>query len=67
MNVVFYEKLLRKYIDFKSSILVLAAGENDYLLLNKLNYKNVTICNLDERMNAELYKPFALSFQNTEP
>ena len=66
MNFIFYEKVLKKYIDYKSKILVLAAGKNDYFVLNKLNYENVTLSNLDKRMNAKLYKPFQWSFQNAE-
>ena len=67
MNFKFYRKILEKYIKNKdASILVLAAGKNDFSVFSKLRFKNITFSNIDERIDPNLFSPFKWSRQNAE-
>ena len=67
MNFKFYEKILEKYIkNREASILVIAAGKNDFLVFSKLGFKNVTFSNLDESLNFNTFLPYKWSKQNAE-
>ena len=55
----FYKSILKKTIkDKDSKILVTAGGSLDKRVFSELGYKNVTISNLDSRMDANQYLPY---------
>lgn len=63
----FYRKVINKLIlDKKALILVCGGGELDRQVLLQLGFENVTISNLDERMQADLYTPFRWEYENAE-
>lgn len=49
-----------------TSILVVCGGGTDYNVLSALGFRNVTISNLDPRITADAYAPFAWASQNAE-
>ena len=66
-RLLFYKINLKKLIkDRESKILILAGGQRDKRVLMDLGSKNVTISNLDTRMNENEYKPYKWSFQDAE-
>ncbi len=52
--------------DKNSSVLVCGGGQLDKQVFERLGFSNVTISNLDERMEKDSYHPFKWSFQNAE-
>jgi ubiquinone/menaquinone biosynthesis C-methylase UbiE len=67
----FYLKVLKHLIKknilkTNFNILIAAAGSADKSRFLELNFKNVTISNLDVRMKASSFKPFKWSFQDVE-
>lgn len=67
MNRKFYKKVITKNINDKNnSILVVAGGKNDFEILKELNYSNVTISNLDERILLDDFRPYKWSLQDAE-
>jgi len=67
MNIEFYKKIIKQNIpDKNNSILVVAGSHNDFVILRELEYKNVTISNLDERLLDDQFKPYNWSRQNAE-
>lgn len=53
-------------LDRKASVLVVCGGEVDARALAAVGFSDVTISNLDDRMEADRYAPFAWSFQDAE-
>jgi SAM-dependent methyltransferase len=47
-------------------VLVACGGTFDKDVLSKLGFSNVTISNLDERLSADEFKPYAWSYQDVE-
>ena len=63
----FYHETVDSLIKDKSaSVLVCGGGERDKNTLENLKFSNVTISNLDERMEGEKYAPYAWSYENAE-
>lgn len=63
----FYHNVLSKRItDRSASILVCGGGNSDKKIFQMLGYTNVTISNLDERMDKDAYAPFDWGFENVE-
>ncbi len=63
----FYKKTLNDFVkDKNATILVCGGGILDKTVLEKSNFKNVTISNLDKRIEKEKFSPFKWSFQNAE-
>lgn len=56
------DQLLRK----EDAILCVCAGESERDVFATLGFTHVTISNLDERMTADGFKPFAWSFQDAQ-
>ena len=66
-RLLFYKIKLKKLIkEREAKILIIAGGQNDKKVLMDLGFKNVTISNLDSRMNENEYKPYKWSFQDAE-
>ena len=66
-RVIFYKKYLKQIIkDKNSKILVVAGGPLDKKVFLESGYKNVTISNLDSRMDLNQYSPYKWSYQNGE-
>ena len=66
-RLLFYKIKLKKLIkEREAKILIIAGGQNDKKVLMDLGFKNVTISNLDTRMNENEYKPYKWSFQDAE-
>src|SRR5437763_64216 len=66
-----YQQALQKLMDKgvvsrDMRILVACAGKRDYQTLLKAGFKNVTISNLDVRVDEREFAPFAWSFQDVE-
>jgi SAM-dependent methyltransferase len=67
VRVTFYANCVREMIpDSSSSILVCGGGEFDKSVLLSCGFSNVTISNLDTRMNAASYAPYQWAFENAE-
>jgi len=63
----FYQKTVSQLITSpKASILVCGGGELDKGVLQNLGYTNVTISNLDKKVNSHKLKPYKWSYQNGE-
>lgn len=63
----FYKSILKKTIKDKDArILVTAGGSLDKRVFSELGYKNVTISNLDSRMDANQYLPYKWSYQDAQ-
>jgi ubiquinone/menaquinone biosynthesis C-methylase UbiE len=63
----FYEDVVRRRIpDRDASILICGGGESDAKTFAKLGYRNVTISNLDTRIDQGHYAPFEWKFENAE-
>ncbi len=63
----FYKATIDKWIKHRdANILVVAGGKNDYEVFRKLGFINVTISNLDERMEGDEFNPFKWSYQDAE-
>lgn len=63
----FYRKTIKKWIKNKNAnILIIAGGKMDLDVFVELDYKNVTISNLDKRMDENNFLPFKWSVQNVE-
>jgi ubiquinone/menaquinone biosynthesis C-methylase UbiE len=61
------ERLLdRSKIQKSSSMLIVAGGERDKGNFQSLGFSNVTISNLDERMDEKGFAPYQWSFQDAE-
>src|SRR5437867_13203256 len=61
------EKLLvRGVVNPNMSTLVLCGGETDKKIFEELGFTDVTISNLDTRMNGNEFAPYKWSFQNAE-
>ena len=56
----------QKLIHRDMRVLVLCGGRRDQEALTAAGFKNVTISNLDSRMDGNAYAPFAWSFQDAE-
>ena len=66
-RVNFYKKYLKKVIkDKNATILVVAGGPLDKKVFSESGYKNVTISNLDSRMDSNQYSPYKWSYQDAE-
>lgn len=66
-RIEFYKKAVNKFITAKNdSVLVCGGGNNDKYVFENLDFKNVTISNLDSRTEAKNFLPFKWSFQNAE-
>ena len=62
-----YEATISCWIkDIDDSILVVAGSYNDRDVFNKLGYSNVTISNLDTRIEKDEFMPFDWSYQDAE-
>lgn len=63
----FYKKnLLRCFPEQSASILVCGGGTFDKKIFEACGFTNVTISNLDVRMNADAYKPYSWAFEDAE-
>ncbi len=67
----FYKKVLKKLIDKKiinkdMTILITAGGEKDKNKFLELGFKNVTITNVDSRMNKDSFIPYKWNYQDVE-
>ena len=61
----FYQKVVSKKIkNKKASILVCGGGNLDKKILEDCGFTNVTISNLDERMEGNEYAPFKWKYEN---
>jgi len=66
-RIEFYKKAVNKFITAKNdTVLVCGGGNNDKYVFENLDFKNVTISNLDSRAQAKDFLPFKWSFQNAE-
>ena len=64
---IFYLNCVCNLINDKSSsILVCGGGTLDKSIFEKAGFKNVTISNLDSRMNENEYNPFKWKYENAE-
>lgn len=52
--------------DIDSSILVCGGGKLDKSIFEKLGFINVTICNLDARLNENIFNPYKWKYENAE-
>ncbi len=71
MRKGFVTKLLTELIDDSvmnrdQAILCVCAGDSEHDVFSQLGFTNVTISNLDERMTADSFKPFAWSFEDAQ-
>ena len=69
MNVrlSFYETVVEKVIANKhATVLICGGGPNDASVFKNLGYTNVTVSNLDERMQGDEYLPYKWQFENAE-
>ena len=71
MRKAFVSKLLVDLIDDSvlsrdQSILCVCAGGSEHEVFSDAGFANVTISNLDERMTADSFKPFAWSFEDAQ-
>jgi len=63
----FYKNVVDELISSKvDTILICGAGNLDKNVFEELNFKNVTISNLDTRAKSTDFDPFKWSFQNAE-
>jgi len=53
-------------ISVNDNILVVCAGHQDKRILESQGFKNVTISNLDERLDNDEFAPYQYSYQNAE-
>ncbi|MFQ5571005.1 MAG: class I SAM-dependent methyltransferase [Rhodothermales bacterium] len=53
-------------VDPEASFLAVCAGEAERDLFSKMQFSNVVISNLDERMSGDQFAPFAWSFQDAQ-
>jgi SAM-dependent methyltransferase len=61
------EKLLQAgLVNLQMRILIVCGGTLDQKILGQAGFKDVTISNLDARMDANVYAPFAWSYQDAE-
>lgn len=66
-RISFYKKVVNSYIkDKNASILICGAGTLDMSVFQQLGFTNVTISNLDTRMDENFYKPYKWGFENAE-
>jgi ubiquinone/menaquinone biosynthesis C-methylase UbiE len=70
-NPPFYEHTLKKLMSMKilnknSKILVVCGGEGDKVAFRNMEFKNVTISNLDTYLSSDKMFPYQWSFQNAE-
>lgn len=56
--------LLKQIITKKSNILIIAGSDEDKYLFLSLGFKNITISNLDKRMDKLSYAPYNYSHEN---
>ena len=64
-----YYKCIQNWIgneNLTSKVLIVAGGDSDYQVFKDLGFKNVTISNLDIRLNGDEFYPFEWSFQDAE-
>ena len=69
MNVreLFYQNNVSELIvDKQASILVCGGGDLDKNVFKRLGFINVTISNLDSRLNADRFFPYAWKYENAE-
>lgn len=63
----FYRRVVReRNIDRSASILVCGAGRLDKEIFAEMGFCNVTLSNLDERMDESEYAPFGWKYENAE-
>lgn len=63
----FYKTTIDKLIkDRDANILIVAGGETDSNVFRELGFDNVTISNVDERMEGDEFHPFKWSYQDAE-
>jgi SAM-dependent methyltransferase len=63
----FYRNIISGWIaDGEASILVVGGGPNDRDVLQGLDFRKVTISNLDIRLRGDEFAPYRWSFQNAE-
>lgn len=63
----YYKKTISRWIsDRDTKVLVVAGGGTDFQVFTELGFTNVTISNLDERMNETEFYPYDWSYQNAE-
>ncbi len=63
----FYEKIVQQRIQRKTaSVLVCGGGDLDKNVFEKLGFQDVTISNLDTRIESDDYVPFKWKFENAE-
>ena len=66
-RIAHYKKTIHKWITNRSDgILVVAGGKNDRDVFKELGFKNVTISNIDERLNGNDFLPYKWSCQDVE-
>ena len=63
----FYAKIVSELIsDKEASVLICGGGTEDKQVFEELGFPNVTISNLDSRMDGKVYHPFKWDYQNAE-
>lgn len=67
----FYQTLLksllsRSVLNKDSSIVVVCGGPTDKVILEELGFTNVTITNLDQRLDGEAFHPYSWAHQDAE-
>jgi SAM-dependent methyltransferase len=64
-RIQFYEQCLNDLLpDRSASVLVVAGGDTDHLLLSRLGFSDVVISNLDSRVTGREFAPYGWSFQD---
>lgn len=64
---LFYQQNVQELIpDKNSTILICGGGDLDKNVFERLGYENVTISNLDSRMNENSFHPFSWKYENAE-
>jgi SAM-dependent methyltransferase len=65
VRIAFYSEVVRRWLPDKStSVLVVAGGKNDREVFLRSGFSDVVISNLDDRMKAEDFAPYAWSFED---
>ncbi|MFA6540359.1 MAG: class I SAM-dependent methyltransferase [Bacteroidota bacterium] len=63
----FYRKVIeRTILDQNATILIIAGGLPDKEVFESLKYSNVTISNIDSRLNGVEFSPYKWSYQNAQ-
>jgi SAM-dependent methyltransferase len=66
-RIKFYQESVSSLITYKeASILICGGGDLDKTIFEKLGFIDVTICNLDSRLDESRFNPYKWKFENAE-